>query len=41
MIKAVRGVVHDNLKPREAYQLFLELKQQEAKSSKRKAVAKK
>jgi len=41
MIKAVRGVVHDNLKPREAYQLFLELKQQEAKSSKIKAVAKK
>ena len=41
MIKAVRAVVHDNLKPREAYQLFLELKQQEAKSSKRKAVAKK
>jgi 3-hydroxy-5-phosphonooxypentane-2,4-dione thiolase len=41
MIKAVRGVVHDNLKPREAHQLFLELKQQEEKSSKRKAVAKK
>jgi putative autoinducer-2 (AI-2) aldolase len=41
MIKAVRGVVHDNLKPKEAYQLFLELKQDEAKASKRKAAAKK
>ena len=27
MIKAVRGVVHENLKPKEAYELFLELKQ--------------
>jgi putative autoinducer-2 (AI-2) aldolase len=26
MIQAVRGVVHDNLKPGEAYQLYLELK---------------
>jgi len=26
MIKAVRGVVHDNLKPEEAYEMFLELK---------------
>jgi 3-hydroxy-5-phosphonooxypentane-2,4-dione thiolase len=41
MIQAVRGVVHDNMKPKEAYQLFLELKQQEEKSSKRKAAAKK
>jgi putative autoinducer-2 (AI-2) aldolase len=41
MIKAVRGVVHDNLKPREAYQLFLELKQQEGKAARKKAVAKK
>jgi putative autoinducer-2 (AI-2) aldolase len=40
MIKAVRGVVHDNLKPREAYQLFLELKQQEEKTAKRKAAKK-
>jgi putative autoinducer-2 (AI-2) aldolase len=41
MIKAVRGVVHDNLKPREAYQLFLELKHQEGKAASKKAVAKK
>ena len=41
MIKAVRGVVHDNLKPREAYQLFLELKQQEEKTAKKKTAAKK
>jgi len=41
MIKAVRGVVHENLKPREAYQLFLELKQQEAKTVKKKTAAKK
>jgi putative autoinducer-2 (AI-2) aldolase len=41
MIKAVRGVVHDNLKPREAYQLFLELKQQEEKTAKKKIAAKK
>jgi putative autoinducer-2 (AI-2) aldolase len=39
MIKAVRGVVHDNLKPREAYQLFLELKQGEVKAATRKAPA--
>jgi len=26
MIQAVRGVVHDNLKPKQAYELFLELK---------------
>ncbi|MCX5903922.1 MAG: 3-hydroxy-5-phosphonooxypentane-2,4-dione thiolase LsrF, partial [Proteobacteria bacterium] len=41
MIKAVRGVVHENLKPREAYQLFLELKQQEEKTVKKKTAAKK
>jgi putative autoinducer-2 (AI-2) aldolase len=26
MIKAVRGVVHEGLKPKEAYELFLEIK---------------
>jgi putative autoinducer-2 (AI-2) aldolase len=39
MIQAVRGVVHGNLKPREAYQLFLELKQGEVKAATRKAPA--
>ena len=41
MIQAVRGVVHDSMKPKEAYQLFLELKQQEGKTAKRKTAAKK
>jgi hypothetical protein len=37
----VRGVVHDNLKPKEAYELFLELKQEQERNAKKKAVAKK
>jgi putative autoinducer-2 (AI-2) aldolase len=41
MIQAVRGVVHDNLKPKEAYELFLELKEQEARGPKRKGAVKK
>jgi len=41
MIKAVRGVVHDNMKPKEAYELFLELRKEEQKSLQRKVAAKK
>ena len=41
MIQAVRGVVHDNLKPKEAYELFLELKEKEAGGPKRKGAVKK
>jgi hypothetical protein len=40
MIQAVRGVVHKNMKPKEAYQLFLDLQQQEQKSAKRKPAKK-
>jgi putative autoinducer-2 (AI-2) aldolase len=28
MIKAVRKVVHENMKPKQAYELFLDLKNQ-------------
>jgi 3-hydroxy-5-phosphonooxypentane-2,4-dione thiolase len=31
MIKAVRGVVHENLKPKEAHELFLDIKNKKAK----------
>jgi putative autoinducer-2 (AI-2) aldolase len=41
MIQAVRGVVHENLKPKEAYELFLELQEKEAKGPKGKGAAKK
>ena len=41
MINAVRGVVHDNLKPKEAYELFLELKQKEERNAKKRGAAKK
>jgi putative autoinducer-2 (AI-2) aldolase len=41
MINAVRGVVHDNLKPKEAYELFLELKQKEERNPKKRGAAKK
>src|SRR4030042_365924 len=30
MIRAVRAVVHENMKPEQAYDLFLDLKRQEA-----------
>ena len=41
MIKAVRGVVHDNLNPKEAYEMFLEIKNKEEKSLTKKGAAKK
>ena len=41
MIKAVRGVVHDNLNPKEAYEMFLEIKNREEKSLTKKGTAKK
>jgi putative autoinducer-2 (AI-2) aldolase len=36
MIKAVRGVVHDNLKPKEAYEMYLDLKSDLGKRKKKK-----
>ncbi len=41
MIKAVRGVVHDNLNPKEAYEMFLEIKNREEKNLTKKGAAKK
>ncbi len=40
MIQAVRGVVHDNLKPKQAYELFLELRQAGEKSAKKRSAKK-
>jgi putative autoinducer-2 (AI-2) aldolase len=36
MIKAVRGVVHDNLKPKEAYEMYLDLKSDLGRRKKKK-----
>ncbi len=36
MIKAVRGVVHDNLKPKEAYEMYLDLKNEMSGGKKKK-----
>ncbi|MCX5895187.1 MAG: 3-hydroxy-5-phosphonooxypentane-2,4-dione thiolase [Proteobacteria bacterium] len=41
MIKAVRGVVHDNLNPKEAYEMFLEIKNREEKNLTKKGAVKK
>jgi hypothetical protein len=30
MIRAVRKVVHENMRPEQAYEMFLDLKQQQA-----------